>query len=213
VTPANFDRLRSRNFGIRELQNPHDVAWYGREIAAYSACDAAVVSARARASAGLEPAVDRLLAIYAAAMASRREPGGVSEAAARHLVRIARPLKDAYNDSVLARNLARDLELARAERDAEILARSQDAARARQDAHGRARAVEGLQNRLNTLERELAAARDRADCLEADVAAFRSLSAVRLRDAMLRVPFVGSILHAGARRCAHAVDRLRLGAR
>lgn len=189
VTDANFDRLRSRNFGIRELQNPHDVAWYGREIAAYAACDAACVSARARASAGLESAVDRLLAIYAAAMAGRREPTGASQAAARHLVRIARPLKDAYNVSILARNLARDLELARSER---------------------ALAVDRLQSQLNAVERELEATQER---LDTELAAFRSLPTLRLRDALLRVPLVGSVLRAGARRCAYALDRLRPTAR
>ena len=150
MTPDNFDRLRSRNFGIRELQNPHDAASYGREIAAYSADNAACVSARARAVAGLEPAVDRLLEIYAAAMAGQHETAGASQAAARHLARIARPLKDASNLSIVARELARDLELARRERDAETLAAAQDRARVRD--------VDRLQVRLATAERELEAA-------------------------------------------------------
>ena len=179
VTPANFDRLRSRNFGIRELQNPHDAASYGREIGAYSADHAACVSARARAVAGLEPAVDRLLAIYAAAMAGQHQTAGASQAAARHLARIARPLKDASHLSTVAGDLARDLELARRERD----------------------------ETLTAAERELEAARTRATRFDADLAAYRSLPTLRLRDALLRVPVIGPLLQAGARRCAHALDR------
>jgi len=179
VTPANFDRLRSRNFGIRELQNPHDAASYGREIGAYSADSAACVSARARAVAGLEPAVDRLLAIYAAAMAGQHQTAGASQAAARHLARIARPLKDASHLSIVAGDLARDLELARRERD----------------------------ETLTVAERELEAARTRATRFDADLAAYRSLPTLRLRDALLRVPVIGPLLQAGARRCAHALDR------
>jgi Glycosyltransferase Family 4 len=181
VTPANFDRLRSRNFGIRELQNAHEAAWYEREIAAYSGADAAGVSARARAVAGLEPAVDRLLAIYAAAMTGRRETAGASQAAARHLARIAPPLKEAYALGIRLRDLACDLELARGERDAQILA--------------------------------LAEAVARAERLDVELAAFRSLPTLRLRDAVLRLPLVGSVLKAGARRCAHALDRIRATAR
>ena len=35
VTPDNYDRLRRRNFGIRELCHPHEVAWYRDQIAQY----------------------------------------------------------------------------------------------------------------------------------------------------------------------------------
>jgi glycosyltransferase involved in cell wall biosynthesis len=188
VTPDNFERLRRRNFGIRELQNPHDAAWYGREVAAYSANAAACVSARARADAGCQPAVDRLLTIYAAAIAGQRETAGASLAAARHLARIARQLKQAYDLSIVARNLARELEAA------------QDRAR-------------NLQTQVATAERELQAARDRTSRLDTELAAFRSLPTLRLRDALLGVPLVGSVLRSGARRCAHALDRLRATAR
>jgi Glycosyltransferase Family 4 len=241
VTSANVDRLRTRNFGIRELQNPHATAWYAREIAAYAANDAACVSARTRTNAGLEPAIDRLLAIYAAAMTGHRETAGASQATARHLARIALRLKSAYTLSILSRDLARDLELARAERDGEILARGEESTRAERDGREHRMTLDRLRSRLEVVERDLAAARkrersletglehhrarlrsvegelgserDRADRLEADVAAFRSLSTLRLRDALLQVPLLGSMLHAGARRCAHALDRFRATAR
>jgi hypothetical protein len=223
VTPANFDRLRSRNFGIRELQNSHDAARYGREIGGYSADNAACVASRARAVAGLEPAVDRLLAIYARAIAGQHETAGASQAAARHLARIARPLKEASHHSTAARDLARDLELARRERDAETLALADAVARAARaeqvcaqlDASGRelAATLAAAQDQLSTLGRELKASGERAKRLDADLAAYRSLPALRLRDALLRVPVLGRLLQTGARRCARALDRLRPTAR
>ena len=223
VTSANFDRLRSRNFGIRELQNPHDAGWYRREIGAYSADDAACVSAHARSLAGLEPAVDRLLAIYAAAMASPRQTAGAAQAAGRHLARIARPLKEAWHLANVTRDLARDLELARSERDATTQALAEAAARAERDAQVRARLDAGgtelattlaaLQVRFATAERELEAARTRAANLEAEAAAIRSLPTLRLRDALLRVPVIGPLVQIGARRCVHALHRFGLTAR
>ncbi len=235
VTSANFDRLRSRNFGIREIQNPHDAAWYAREIAGYSADDAACVSARARAVAGLEPAVDRLLDIYAAAIAVRHQTSGASRAAARHLARIALPLKGAYDLSILARDLTRDLDLARRERDAEAivareLARELELTRKERDAEaGAARNMAGelelarRERQAESLARadavgraavaeqvraQLEASEERAKRLAADLAAYRSLPTLRLRDALLRVPVLGRLLQTGARRCAHALDRL-----
>jgi glycosyl transferase family 4 len=215
VTPANFDRLRSRNFGIRELQNPHDAAWYEREIGGYSADNAACVSARARAVAGLEPAVDRLLAIYGAAIAGRHQTAGASQAAARHLARIARPLKDAYNLSIVARDLTRDLALSRSERDAEtIVARdlARDLALARREREAETLVLADAVARAAREEQvraQLDASEERAKRLDADLAAYRSLPTLRLRDALLRVPVLGRLLQTGARRCAHALDRRR----
>ena len=187
----------------------------------------ACASARARAVAGLEPAVDRLLAIYAAAIAGPHQTAGASQAAARHLARIARPLKDAYNLSVVARDLGRDLELARRERDAETLVLAYAVARARQletdvdqlqvPLATPERELEAARNRgqdrLSTLERELKASDERAKCLDADLAAYRSLPTLRLRDALLRVPVLGRLLQIGARRCANVLDRRRPTAR
>jgi hypothetical protein len=219
VTPANFDRLRSRNFGIRELQNPHDPAWYTREIAGYSADAAACVSARARAVAGLEPAVDRLLDIYAAAIAGQHQTAGASQAAARHLTRIAGPLKSAHDLSIAVRNLTRDLELARRERDAETIAVRNSAREVdltRRERHTESLALADAVARAAENERlraQLAASEERAKLLDAELAAYRSLPTLRLRDALLRLPVLGRLLQIGARRCADALDRLSPTAR
>lgn len=117
VTPFNFDRLRARNFGVRELQEAHDVGWYEEQIAAFDRCAAAAVRDRIRGEADLEQAVDRLVALYERVMCSRSDDVDGSGATARHVRdAIARPLKDAW---ALGPQLAisqEDLRLARIER-------------------------------------------------------------------------------------------------
>src|SRR5713226_6209928 len=64
VTTDEVERLRPLNFGIRALResvNPDAIA---RQIARYSAKDAAEVSRWIRVSAGLDAAIDELLALY-----------------------------------------------------------------------------------------------------------------------------------------------------
>jgi hypothetical protein len=182
VTPENYAALRARNFGIRELKHPHDVAWYGDQIARYSASAAAAVSARVRAEAGIEPAIDRLLDIYRAAMAAPPGPGDASRAAAVHCCRIAQPLKDVYRLADELRAVAADLALTRAERDAQ----TRKVERAL-DTH-----AEALQSGASLLEE--------VRTLQREVDAFRSLTTLRVRDAVLRMPVVGPVLRGGARR-------------
>ncbi len=115
VTSDNYEVLRRRNFGIRELRHGHDVSWYAAQIAQYRAEDAARVSARVREEAGMEPAIDRLLDIYGAAMAAPPGTGDASRAAAAHCCRIAQPLKRAYDLGVRAESLAAELQISRAQ--------------------------------------------------------------------------------------------------
>lgn len=64
VTDAEFARLRLLNFGFRTLDQPLSVAALQAQIARYARRDVARVSARLRAEAGLDSAVDRYLALY-----------------------------------------------------------------------------------------------------------------------------------------------------
>jgi glycosyltransferase involved in cell wall biosynthesis len=178
VTPDNFDRLRARNFGIRELDHAHDSAWYGQQIAAYRVDRAANVCSRVRAEAGMETALDRLLAIYAAAMAAPPAAGDAARAAAEHLQRLVVPLKKSHELSLRVQELTRDLEIARAEA-AQSLATALD--------HGRA-----LQDQL-----------DHGRALQDRIAAYQALPALRIRNAVLRLPLAGSLLRTGARALAH----------
>lgn len=114
VTPANFDQLRARNFGIRELGHTHDPAWYREQIAAFNAAAADEVCSRVREEAGLEPAIDRLLTIYSEVQAAGPSTGGGSLAAARHLRRVADRLKGVDETSLRVEVLTRELATMRA---------------------------------------------------------------------------------------------------
>jgi hypothetical protein len=71
VDAAGLDALRRANFEIRTLSQPLDPALLEREIARYDPADAAEVSRRIRAEAGLGPAVEGLVAIYREAIAAQ----------------------------------------------------------------------------------------------------------------------------------------------
>jgi glycosyl transferase family 4 len=72
VTSAEFDDLRPLNFGFEALRDPLRPEPLLREIARYDAADAARVRDLLRSSAGLVPAVERLVAIYHEAMGESR---------------------------------------------------------------------------------------------------------------------------------------------
>ena len=103
VTLREFDEMRSSNFGIRLLREPHSIDWYRSQIAAYDASEAGRISARVRQDAGLDEAVDHLLEIYDRSIAEGRNcaprPAADLEAqraAARHLSFVAGRFKHAY---------------------------------------------------------------------------------------------------------------------
>jgi hypothetical protein len=75
VTSGELDRLRPLNFGIRTLRNPVTPDVLARQIARYDPADAAEVSRRIRAMAGIEEAVDRMIEIYEGVLATHRERG------------------------------------------------------------------------------------------------------------------------------------------
>jgi glycosyltransferase involved in cell wall biosynthesis len=172
VTPENFDRLRPRNFGIRELQHRHDPDWYAGQIAAYDAAAAGRVSARVREEAGLDPAVDRLVEIYRQALETPvRADGCDTRAAARHMQSIASTLKQAGQFGVRINALESEVAEARRQRDAAI----------------------------ETASTSLAAAQRRVESLERAGEEYRALPILRLRDAVLRVPLLGAAARATTR--------------
>jgi hypothetical protein len=64
VTAAEFERLRRLNFGIRALQSPLTVEAIAAQLARFDASDAAEVSRRVRATAGLEGMLDQVISLY-----------------------------------------------------------------------------------------------------------------------------------------------------
>jgi hypothetical protein len=101
VTMAELDRLRPLNFGIRTLSQRSAPEVIAREIARYDPEDAAAVSARIRATAGREAAVDRIIELYREAIAEHAAAGPCrAEAemrfAAAYLRWIAPRVKEVY---------------------------------------------------------------------------------------------------------------------
>jgi Glycosyltransferase Family 4 len=188
VTAADLDGLRRANFGIRLLQQPHSVAWYRAQIAAYDPTDATHVAVRVRLEAGLEPAVDRLLEIYARALADFSDRAPTSDdwrcsqrAAARHLSSIAIPVKQAPTTEQRVQALTSDLAAvnALADRYAEELA----------GAHAQLREatvqIDTLTCEIDVLKREQHAVSERI------VDKYEALSILRLRSALMRIPIAG----------------------
>jgi hypothetical protein len=64
VTTGELERLRRLNFGMRSLREPINAEVLGREIARYDATDAAEVSRRIRATAGLDTLVEEIIELY-----------------------------------------------------------------------------------------------------------------------------------------------------
>ena len=203
VTSSDFDRMRGLNFGVRLLQERHDLAWYRQQIAGYDAADAAHVSARVRSEAGLDAAVDRLLDVYARALedhAASRARGEATpcldsqRAAARHLAWMASHLKSAHDVAVRADLLASDLAAAQifneallagrdnatAQRDAALAAWNEAASAA--DA-----AVAGVRQAVNEAARH-AALYERAEMLGRKLVSESAANAElrRERDALVR---------------------------
>jgi glycosyltransferase involved in cell wall biosynthesis len=75
VTSGDFDRLRPLNFGIRALRNAVTPDSLASQIERYDPKDAAEVSRRLRATAGIDQAVDRMIALYEEVLAEHRERG------------------------------------------------------------------------------------------------------------------------------------------
>jgi hypothetical protein len=75
VTSGDFDRLRPLNFGVRTLRNPVTPDFLASQIGRYDPADAAEVSRRLRASAGIDEAVDRMTGLYEEILAEHREKG------------------------------------------------------------------------------------------------------------------------------------------
>jgi hypothetical protein len=117
VTADDLDRLRRLNFGLRTLSNPVRPEVLEREIRRYDARDAAEVSRRVRASAGLDAAVDELVETYREVIAEQASAGPPDlaaelRAAATYLRRIAPTLQEVdeareFRTSVLWRLRAR----------------------------------------------------------------------------------------------------------
>jgi Glycosyltransferase Family 4 len=99
VTASELDHLRPLNFGIRALSEPVSAEAISIQISRYDPNDAAEVSRRIRATAGREPAVDRLELLYEEVIAEFKAKGKGDEneellATSRYLRSLGPRLKD-----------------------------------------------------------------------------------------------------------------------
>lgn len=98
VTSDAVERMRPRNFGVRLLQRAVTAEGVLAEIERYDAVDAARVSAWVRRQASLEPALDRLVAVYEEAIALGRalvvDPAEEGRAVAAYLQRWSPRFRD-----------------------------------------------------------------------------------------------------------------------
>jgi glycosyltransferase involved in cell wall biosynthesis len=120
VTMRDFDEMRSCNFGIRLLREPHSVDWYRSQIAAYDPAEADDISRRVRQDAALDKAVDHLLEIYERAIADAKNWVSrqavdleAQRAAARHLSLVAERFKHVYRLDRTVQSLTAELTTAR----------------------------------------------------------------------------------------------------
>ena len=121
VTPDNFERLlRARNFGIRGCLTRTIRRGTQRRSPPTTREQRLTCPFRVRAEAGMEPAIDRLISIYGAALASSAVTANPSVAAANHLRRVARELKRAPELSTRVEALTRESEASTAARDRHI---------------------------------------------------------------------------------------------
>jgi hypothetical protein len=103
VKAADFDRLRDLNFGVKAQTYDLSADGLERELRRYDKLDARAVSARTREEAGLEAAVDRLLACYQEVIEEHRRRGPCSggahaetRAAARYLRGLSAEMEKRY---------------------------------------------------------------------------------------------------------------------
>lgn len=135
VTTRELENLRRLNFGVRVLRREKlDADTLAREIARYDPQDAAEVSRRIRASAGIESAVDEIVALYREVIdeyaaggeragAAASAEGRAAAAYLRWLTLGLRAERDAFQHSTTARLQARILRLPLLGRLARLVAR------------------------------------------------------------------------------------------
>lgn len=139
VTTENYARLRRLNFGVRSMDRPIHVDRLAEAIARYDAADAAAVTRRIRAEAGLEAAADAWVRLYEEVLAAppATDPQDELRAASAYLRRLTPRLKDYWRMG--EENL--------------VLRRAYDAVRQQLDAQPQA--LRQAQERIRALEAQL----------------------------------------------------------
>ncbi len=100
VTSAEFEKLRSLNFGFTTLIFPFSPKWVTAQIDRYDPRDAAEVSTRIRSEAGLDNAIEAIIRTYREILTefarTPANPDAEGEAAGAYLRWMCDHVKDAY---------------------------------------------------------------------------------------------------------------------
>jgi hypothetical protein len=175
VRAENLGRLRRLNLGRRTLDQPHRVGVLLREIGAYDARDALEVSRRVRAGAGLDAAVDALVALYREVIAEQRgRPPAPAEdelrAAAAYL-RGLMPFPTILAVSAHAKGCEQERDRWRDEAEvlrAELEGRRRQVEALRAESQGRAEEVEALRDERRRQAEEVESLRGQVGPLRAE---------------------------------------------
>jgi hypothetical protein len=185
VTAARLDELRELNLGARTLQRPLSPDLLLAEIARYDAADAAEVSRRVRATAGLETALDALLALYREVIEEFERSGPPDPETERRA--FAGHLQTWASWAPWLRDRCWTLEAEKAD----LLARSRALETEKADLLAESRAFEtekaDLLAESRALEKEKAEAAAHLRDLEEELRILRGSAAFRLRDALIRL--------------------------
>ena len=190
VTSQDLNRLRRLNFGARSLQGRIEPDAVMAEIKRYDPLDAAAVSSRLRAEAGLDEAVDRLVELYREVIdeqaAGRSDPVANGRTVARYLRQLNARLIEHDGVAEWNRVLRADKERLVDERDQ--LQLEVAALRSRLHAHGPLQAeAEALRRSLDALS-ATSTFRLRALVLQHPVGGPLARAANRFRRRVLRQP-------------------------
>jgi len=180
VTSRNLDELRPLNFGLRTLRYPVAADYLASQIETYDPADAAEVSRRIRASAGIEEAVDRMIEIYDRVLAEHGERGSPSaaeesRAAAAYLHWLNPFLKERLHLLHEQEGLRAELETSRPQ--VERLEEERTALLAGRDS---------LAVEAGMLRRDAGRLHDEAARLHREIATLRQTATWRLRERLLR---------------------------
>lgn len=176
VTSADFDALRRLNLGLRTLHRPLVPDLILQEIERYDAQDAAEVSRRVREEAGLEPALDRLVALYEEVIGEHAREGPADPAEESRAAAVY--LRDWAGWTPHLKNVAADLDKQRQWLDHRVRELEEELQQAQaQRAQPRAE-----------LEEELRAARLESDQRAATLRAVTGTITWRLREKLMGFP-------------------------
>ncbi|TMA09186.1 MAG: hypothetical protein E6J89_13365 [Deltaproteobacteria bacterium] len=173
VTTDEVERLRPLNFGIRALRESVNPDVIAHEIARYDAKDAAEVSRRTRAAAGLDTAIDKLLLLYQEVIEEYKRNGTQDQtpelrAAATYLRRWVPNLTAQHHMRIQCELLKVDHDRLRTEE-------------------------EKLRGECDTLRSELGELRGESEKLRTELTDIQNSSTMRLRNRLVATPVLGPL--------------------